>query len=199
MAFLFLAPFTAFATTTYTVTITSPTAGALVKSGTPITVSGTVSPAPTSSSTYIAISIVEPNGQLADANEFLVATSTGAFSGTFTPGPSYSVNGTYTVNVNYDNALASVSFTYGSSVTSSVTGVTTTVSAFTTTTVTAVVAPVTTVISTGTTVITTVSSITTVISSSVASDATALAIGAVGVIIAIIAAVLAVLAMRKKK
>jgi hypothetical protein len=207
VAFLFLAPL-ATAAASYTVTISSPTAGSFVPSGTPITVSGTVSPAPSSSGTYIGISIVQPNGQTADANEFAVAMSTGDFNGTFTPGSSYAQNGTYSIDVNYAGATATVSFTYGSNSTSSSsqTGVTTTIeNNFTTTisqgyTTTVSGATVTTVVSSATTITSVVNSITTVVSSVTSgSSGTALAIGALGVIIAIIAAVLAVVAMRKKK
>ena len=182
VAFLFLVPFTAFAAGS--IAVTSPTAGAFVAAGSTITVSGTVSNGTTGS---VAVSIVAPNGQTVDANQFTVTG--GAFTGTFvTGGPSYTVNGTYTINLNYNGATASVQVTYGSNSTQtggSGTGTTTTVIVTTETTVTvdsvttvsAVggVATTTTVISNiaGTTVTSVVNSITTVVSSVAGSDSTA--------------------------
>ncbi len=209
IAFLFLVPLAAFAAT-YTVTITSPSTGSFVAANSTITISGTVTPAPTLSGTNVAVSILEPNGQTATAAIFPVATSTGAYSGSIvTGGPNFAVNGTYRINVNYEGAPALITVTYGSNSTAPPSGVgttTTVIVSSVTTIVSSVVTTVsetpvtTTIVSQGAGVTTVVSSITTVVSSvtSTVSDSTALAIGAVGVIIAIIAAVLAVLAMRKK-
>lgn len=206
IAFLFLVPFAAFAAGS--ITVTSPTSGSFVKPGSTITVSGTVSNATSGS---VAVSIVSPNGQTVDANQFVVAS--GAFTGTFvTGGPTYTANGTYTMNFNYNGATASVQFTYGNTTTGSTGGATTTtiVSDVTTTVVsdfTTTVSAVggggqttTTVINNlpGTTVTSVVNSATTIVSSVAGSDSTAVAIGAVGVIIAIVAIIMAVLAMRKK-
>jgi len=200
--FLFLAPLTAFAATTVTVQ----TDASSYQPGATIHVSGTVSPAPTLTGTYIAVSIIAPNGVTADANEFEVGTN-GSYSGTFVPGPSYSVNGTYTVDAVYNSVTATTTFMYGTISTSSATGGSTTTTIVEQTTVTQVVSSVTTVIQsavttvsaqTATTVTQQFSTTVTQVSTSTVTDSTALAIGAVGVIIAIIAAVLAVLAMRKK-
>jgi len=208
VAFLFLVPLTAFAAGS--VTVTSPTAGAIVAVGATITVSGTVSPAPSASGTSIAVSIVAPNGQTADANQFTVATGTGAFSGTFvTGGPTYTGPGMYTINFNYNGATTSVQVQYGNSTTSqaSATGTTTTVQVTTTivsvvqTTVTQqnnVQTTVTQVQQGGTTtVMSTINAQTTVTQSYTGSD-NGVYVGAVGIIVAIIAIVLAVLAMRNK-
>src|ERR1700719_1605911 len=63
-----------------------------------IHVSGTVSPAPKSSGTYVAVSITSPGGSTVDANQFAVASITGSFKGIFTTGgPAYSITGTYTI------------------------------------------------------------------------------------------------------
>jgi len=208
VAFLFLVPLTAFAAGS--VTVSSPTAGSFVAPGSTITVSGTVSPAPSVSGTSIAVSIAAPNGQVVDANQFAVATGTGSFSGTFvTGGPTYSVNGLYTVNLDYNGATASVQVQYGNTTTSqaSATGTTTTVQVTTTivsveqTTVTQQNNVQTTVtqVQQGatTTVMSTINAQTTVTQSYTGSD-TGVYVGAVGIIVAIIAIVLAVLAMRKK-
>jgi hypothetical protein len=207
-AFLFLTPLSAFATSnasTVTITLNATT----YPSGATITVNGTVTPAPTVSGTNVAVAIVGPNGATADANQFTVATSTGAWSGTFTAGgPDYVAdgNGTYTVTANYQGSTASATFTYGTAApTTSQTGTTTTIitSIITTEITTVSQGGVTTTIVNnlpGTTVTSVVTSVTSTVVNSTTSvpDSTALAIGAVGVIIAIIAAVLAVLAMRKK-
>jgi hypothetical protein len=207
IAFLFLTPLTSFAAGSVTLS-TDKTTYAVDAT---ITVNGTVTPAPGISGTSVAVTILTPSGTTADANQFAVNPSTGAYGGTFvTGGPTYSPQGTYTISANYNGATASQTFTYGngsSSVTSSQTGGATTTTIVEQTTVTQVVSSVTTVVSSAVTTVsavaqtttTVVNAVTTTISSSVAgSDSTALAIGAVGVIIAIIAAVLAVLAMRKK-
>jgi hypothetical protein len=204
IAFLFLAPLASFAAGSVTLT-TDKTAYA----GTvPIKVSGTVTPAPATSGTYIAISIASPSGQQVDANEFAVATGTGAYNGTFTTGgSSYSVNGTYTITANYQGATATSSFQYGSTTGSTVNGsattIITTIDSITTEVTTVSQGGLTTTVVNnlpGTTVTSIVTSATTVVSqiTSTASDSTALAIGAVGLIIAIVAIVLAVLTMRKK-
>ncbi|MFI5420639.1 MAG: hypothetical protein ACHQ1H_06695, partial [Nitrososphaerales archaeon] len=78
-----------------------------------IIVSGTVSPAPGASGTFVAVSITSPSGGTVDANQFVVGSSTGKYNGTFrTGGPSYSVSGTYTISANYNGATASILFHY---------------------------------------------------------------------------------------
>jgi hypothetical protein len=206
MAFLFLAPMAAFAQSgSVTVTTDQPS----YQPGATITVSGTVTPAPTASGTYVGISITTPTGVVADANEFEVAASTGAYSGTFQPGATYTPNGTYTVTAKYSTyPAATTTFMFGNttSVSASQTGATTTVYVDSTLTVSSVVTSATTIFSSAATTVsaattTTVSAATTttiVESASGGGAGTAEAIGAVGVIIAIIAIVLAALAMRKK-
>jgi len=209
IAFLFLVPLATFAAAP-TVTIT--TDKTFYPSGTnTINVSGTVTPAPGVSGTYIAVSITAPNGGgSVDANEFAVNSATGAYSGTFvTGGPTYAAQGIYTITANYNGGTASATFQYGNSTTSSSqtgSGTTTTIVQQFTTTVSNVVTSVTTVVQSAVTTVSAVTATTvtqqvqttTTVSASATTDSTALAIGAVGVIIAIIAAVLAVLAMRKK-
>ena len=211
-AFLFLVPLAAFAAsnaaaTSYTITITSPTSGMYIAPDSTITVSGAVSPPPTANGTYIGVSVLEPNGQIATANEFPVALSTGDYSGSIaTGGPNFATMGVYTIDVNYEGTPQSVTVMYGNvtsaTAVASVTTIiqSTTIIESTATTVTLPGTTTTIISSTGTTVtsvVTSLSATTTNITTSVP-DSTALAIGAVGVIIAIIAAVLAVLAMRKK-
>ncbi len=66
-------------------------------------VSGVVSPAPGVSGTYVAVSIASPNGSLSEAKQFVVATSTGSYNGSFIlGGPEYTPNGDYTVSSNYE-------------------------------------------------------------------------------------------------
>jgi hypothetical protein len=210
IAFLFLAPLAVFAASS-TVTIT--TDKTFYPSGTnTINVSGTVTPAPGVSGTFVAVSISAPNGGgSVDANEFAVNSATGAYSGSFvTGGPTYAAQGIYTITANYNGGTASATFQYGNTTSSTSQtggGTTTTIVQQFTTTVNNVVTSVTTVVQnavttvsavTATTVTQQVQTTTTVSATGGGSDSTALAIGAVGVIIAIIAAVLAVLAMRKK-
>lgn len=174
-----------------------------------ITVSGNVTPAPTVSGTYVAVSIIGPNGAMVDANQFAVSSATGAFNGTFvTGGPTYNLQGAYTIKAVYENASNSAMFQYGTSTTTSssqsagstttiTTGITTTETSQVQTTVTQP-GPATTVTQTSQveTTVTSQSNVVTTVSSG--SSSTALAIGAVGVIIAVIAAVMAVMAMRRK-
>jgi hypothetical protein len=201
--FLFLAPLTAFAATTVTVKTDSSTYAA----GATIHVSGTVSPAPTLTGTYVAVSITTPSGTTADANEFAVSTVNGSFSGTFVGGPSYVPNGTYTLTATYNSVSATTTFTYGTAPTTSQTGGSTTTTIVEQTTVTQVVSSLTTVVQqqittvsaqTATTVTQQFSTTVTQVSTSTVTDSTALAVGAVGLIIAIVAIILAVLTMRKK-
>jgi hypothetical protein len=77
-----------------------------------ITVTGTVSPAPGSPGTNIAVTITGPTGATVDANQFAVS-ATGTYSGTFTTGgPNYAGSGTYTASANYNGATASTLFQY---------------------------------------------------------------------------------------
>src|SRR5579872_688795 len=176
-----------------------------------IAVSGNVTPAPGVSGTYVAISVLSPNGALADANQFAVNSATGAFNGNFTTGgPTYSAQGAYTIKAVYNNASASQVFQYGNASTSTsgqASGTATTTTMDVTTTLTSQVQ--TTVTQSQATTVTqsqpgqqtTVTSqvqVVTTVSGSGGSSSTALAVGAVGVIIAVIAAVLAVTAMRRK-
>jgi hypothetical protein len=206
MAFLLLAPLAAFAQTG-TVTVTTDQTS--YQPGATITVSGTVTPAPTLSGTYVGISITTPTGVVADANEFAVAASTGTFSGTFTPGPTYTPNGTYTVTAKYSSYTpGTATFAFGNLTTtsSSQTGVTTTIYSDVTTTVSSVVTTASTIFSTAVSTVsaattTTVSAATTttiVESATSSGSGTAEAIAAVAIIIAIIAIIFAVLGMRKK-
>jgi hypothetical protein len=208
IALLFLAPLAVFAAGSVTITLDKATyAGTQT-----IHVSGTVTPAPSSSGTNIAISITGPTGGTVDANQFPVSASTGNYNATFvTGGTSYAINGTYTVAANYNGATASTTFVYGTPKTSGGGG--------NGTTTTLIISSITTIVQPGSTVVTTVvqpgvtttvvqPGVTTTINSNVqttttlsytgGSDSTALAVGAVGLIIGIIAAVIAVLAMRKK-
>jgi hypothetical protein len=206
IAFLFLAPLASYAAAP---TVTVSTDKAFYPQGTEtITVSGTVSPAPTSSGSYIGVSITGPTGAQVDANEFAVST-TGAYSGTFTTGGStYTGPGVYTVTASYNGGTASATFQYGNTTTSTTapSGVNTTTTVQVTTTVISVVSSVTTVYSSAVTTVsavaqtttTLVQAVTTTVSQTGGGSGTAEAIGAVAIIIAIIAAVLAVLAMRKK-
>src|SRR5579872_4199768 len=208
IAFLFLAPLATYAASS-TVTVT--TDKTFYAAGTDtIHVSGTISPAPGVSGTFVAVSISGPNGAgVVDENEFAVNSATGAFNGTFvTGGPTYATQGIYSISANYNGATGSATFQYGNTTTggSSQTGATTTVFVDSTLTVSSVVTSVTTIVSSAVTTVssvaqtttTQVNDFTTTVSATGGGDSTALAIGAVGVIIAIIAAVLAVLAMRKK-
>jgi len=176
-----------------------------------ITVSGNVTPVPGQSGTFVAISITSPNGALTDANQFSVSPTTGAFNGTFTTGgPTYNVQGTYTIKAVYNNATASEIFQYGNTTTSSSssqasgTATTTTVAVTTTvvsqvqTTVTQAQATTVTQVQQQQTTVTSQVNYVTTVSASAGSSSTALAVGAVGVVIAIIASVLAVMAMRRK-
>jgi hypothetical protein len=98
--------------TTYSVTVA--TNAPSYTRGETVGVNGTVSPAPTNSGTYVGISILEPNGETADANEFPVSVGTGQYNGSFvTGGPTFSSNGTYTVDANYNGSTASTTFQYG--------------------------------------------------------------------------------------
>lgn len=205
IALLCLAPLTAHAATS-SVTIQTDKSAYTAGTGT-ILVSGTVAPAPGISGTFVAISITSPNGTIADANQFVVNPSTGAYNGTFvTGGPTYGTQGTYTISANYNNAVASAQFQYGNVTTTSqsAAGSTTTTVGVTTTVTSAVQTTVTQNQATTTTLSqqeqTTVSStaLTTITSTQSSSDTTALAVGAVAVIIAILAAVMAVTAMRRK-
>ena len=202
IAFLFLVPLTAFATTGVTVTTDSSTysAGATIK------VSGTVTPAPGLSGTYVAVSILTPTGATADANEFAVNSATGAYNGTFVGGLTYTPNGTYTIKAVYNGVTASATFTYGSTTTVSPTasGTTTTIitTIFSTQITTVSQAFTTTIVSSlpGTTVTSVVTSVTSTVINNTTSapDSTGIAIGALGLIIAIVAIILVVLLMRKK-
>ena len=82
---------------------------------TTIHVSGTVTPAPTTSGTSVAVTITGPQGATVDANQFVVSAKTGKYNGTFvTGGPGYSLSGTYKANANYNGATASALFRYSS-------------------------------------------------------------------------------------
>jgi len=206
IAFLFLAPFAAFAASAVTLT----TDKTFYAGTATINVSGTVTPAPGVNGTSVAITINGPTGAPSpvDVNQFLVNGATGAYSGTFTTGgPNYKINGTYTLTANYGGGTASASFQYGNITTAtSGTGTTTTVQVTTTvisiqqTTVTQVnnVATTVTSVQQQQTTTTQVVNSQTTVTLSPTTDGTALAVGAVGVIIAIVAVVLAVLTMRKK-
>jgi hypothetical protein len=222
MAFLFLAPLAAHAAGSVTVgTDKTYYAGAAT-----ITVSGTVSPAPGVTGTNVAITIVGPTNSQVYANQFAVG-STGSYTGTLVAGGTlWNVNGTYTVNANYNGATASSSFQYGNVTTTTSggkTGTTTTVmvtttvvvdSAVTTTVVSNVQATTTvlqqsTVTQQATTTVnaqttttllqqqqTTVNAYTTTTVSQTGTD-TGLIVGAIGVVIAIIAGAIAVMALRR--
>jgi len=206
-AFLFLAPLVVFAAGSVTITLDK----TAYVSGNTIHVSGTVTPAPTTSGTSVAVTITGPTGATVDANQFVVSTTNGNYNGTFVAGgPLYTPNGTYTVSANYNGATASQIFQFGNNTggggssgtttTVIVTSITTIVQAGGATTTT-VLSPgaTTTVVQAGATVVTTVvSQQQTTVTLSPQADSTALAIGAVGLIVGIIAAVIAVLAMRKK-
>jgi len=203
VAFLFLVPLAAFAASS-TVTVNATYTAATNQ----VAVSGTVTPAPGVSGTNVAVEITSPTGVVVDANQFAVNSGTGAYSGTFvTGGPSYSVNGSYTVSANYNGGAASATFQYGTTATTTPASGTTTTVFFTTTVVNNIQTTVT--LSGGQTTVTqvqqggstTVTSIiqqqTTVTQSYTGSD-TGTYVGIVGIIIAIIAIVLAVMTMRKK-
>jgi len=212
IAFLFLAPLAVFAAGSVTIT-TDKTFYAGTQT---IKVSGTVTPTPTTSGTSVAVTIAGPNGATVDANQFVVSTTNGTYSGTFvTGGSGYTGagNGTYTINANYNGATGSAIFQYGNktgttsgsgSGTTTTVQVTTTVSAVTTVTLTGG-GTTTTVVQNnggGATTVTQMTTIATTVVSNVTSnggDSTALAIGAVGLIVGIIAAIIAVLAMRRKR
>lgn len=115
VAFLFLVPLAAFAASS-TVTVNATYTAATNQ----VAVSGTVTPAPGVSGTNVAVEITSPTGVVVDANQFAVNSATGAYNGTFvTGGPSYSVNGTYTVTANYNGGTASATFQYGTMTTTS--------------------------------------------------------------------------------
>src|SRR5579872_6098010 len=209
IAFLFLAPFAVFAAGSVTIT----TDKASYSGTETIHVSGTVTPAPTTSGTSVAVTITGPSGATVDANQFVVSTTNGAYNGTFvTGGPGYTAagNGTYTIAANYNGATASALVQYGNSTSGSTGGATTT---------TIVVQATTTVVQAGATVVTTgvqqqagatttvvqqgatttvVQQQQTTVTQSYTGSDTGTYIGAVAIIIAIIAIVLAVLTMRKK-
>jgi hypothetical protein len=207
LAFLLLAPLAAHAAST---TVTVSTDKSYYAGTATVTVSGAVTPAPGVSGTNVAFSVVAPNGATVGAGQLAVGATTGAYSGTFvTGGTLYSVNGTYTVNVNYNGATASSTFQYGNVTTSGGSGTTTTVMVTTTVivnsaTTTTVISNVQTTVtqqtqttitqqfSSGTT--TTIMATTTV--SQTGTD-TGTIVGAVGVVIAIVAGALAIVALRK--
>jgi hypothetical protein len=205
-AFLFLAPLAVFAAGSVTLTLDKTT----YVNGNTIKVSGTVTPAPTTSGTSVAVTISGPTGGTIDANQFVVSTSTGNYNGTFVAGgPLYTKNGTYTITATYNGATASQLFQYGTQSNQTGGATTTTVVVQTTTTVVQQGATVvttvvqagatTTVVQQGATVVTTiVSQQQTTVTESPTTDGTALAVGAVGLIVGIVAIVLAVLTMRKK-
>jgi hypothetical protein len=209
IAFLFLAPLAVFAAGSVTIT----TDKSFYAGTQTIKVSGTVTPTPATAGTSVAISITGPTGSTVDANQFVVSTTNGTYSGTFvTGGPGYATNGTYTIKAIYGNTTGSAIFQYGnasSTTTGSGGATTTTVVIMSTivqqTTVTqAGVGTTTTVVQNnggGATTVTQMTTIATTVVSNVTTnsgDSTALAIGAVGLIVGIIAAIIAVLAMRKK-
>jgi hypothetical protein len=81
-----------------------------------IIVSGNVTPPPNETNTWVAISILSPNGALVDANQFEVNPTTGAFNGAFvTGGPTYTGAGAYTVKAEYESINATAVFQYGNS------------------------------------------------------------------------------------
>jgi hypothetical protein len=206
-AFLFLAPLAVFAAGSVTITLDKTT----YVNGNTIHVSGTITPAPTTAGTSVAVTITGPNNGLVDASQFVVSTATGNYNGTFVAGgPQYTVNGTYTITASYNGATASQIFQFGNNTggggssgtttTLIVTSITTIVQAGGATTTT-VISPgaTTTVVQAGATVVTTiVSQQQTTVTLSPQADSTALALGAVALIVGIIAAVIAVLTMRKK-
>jgi len=204
VAFFFLVPLAAFAASS-TVTVTA----TYTASTNQVAVSGMVTPAPGVSNTNAAVEITSPGGVVVDANQFAVNSGTGAFSGTFvTGGPSYSVNGTYTVTANYNGGTASATFVYGTMTTTSAsgTGTTTTIIVSSITTVvqpgvtTTVVQPgvTTTVVNSQQTTVTSLVQQQTTVTQSYTGSDTGTYVGAVGIIIAIIAIILAVMTMRKK-
>ncbi len=178
--------------------------------GATITVNGTVSPAPAVNGTNVAVIILSPSGATADANQFTINPTTGAYSGTFvTGGPTYSTQGQYKITANYNGATQSATVQYGNATQTTSRAANGTTISSVTTIVTSIVTTITqggtttTVLNNqqGTTVTSVVNSITTIVSSITnggSNGSTALAVGAVGVIIAVIAGVLAVMAMRKK-
>lgn len=218
-AILFLmSPLSVFAAgTTVAVNVSS----SQINSGQPITISGTVSPAPSSGSA-VTVSTANPNGQVVDISP--VTVNSGSFSYTYTTGGSSNwVNGTYTVTVTYkDNSgvvtTGTQTFKVGTtsgttsntgssgSVTTVFYNVTTTVSAQTTVTQqvqTTVTQQIQTTVVQQNTVTqqqqTTVTQQmqTTVFQAYTGSD-TGTYVGAAGVVIAIVAGALAALALRKK-
>jgi len=211
IAFLFLAPLAVFAAGSVTITTDKPFYAGTAT----IHVSGTVTPAPTTSGTSVAVTITGPTGSTVDANQFVVSTTNGDYNGTFvTGGPGYTAagNGTYSITANYNGATNSAIFQYGNATKptgGNGSGTTTTVVIMSTivqqTTITAQgVGTTTTVVQSNggggaTTITQQTTQITTVVSNVTSgSDSTALAVGAVGLIVAIIAIIAAVLAMRKK-
>jgi len=151
-AFLVLGPALAFgATRTMTLSTNNPS---YVGQAT-ISVTGTVSPAPTISNTAVVVTTKGPAGAV-DIGEATVATGTGAFTYVFVSGGSANwVTGTYSVNATWggqgDTATAIATFTYTSSNTgggggsvvtvTSTTTVTTAVSTATVTTTSTIVNP----------------------------------------------------------
>jgi len=206
-AFLFLAPLVVFAAGSATMTLDKTT----YFNGNTIKVSGTVTPAPTTSGTSVAITITGPTGATVDANQFVVSTTNGNYNGTFVAGgPLYTKNGTYTVTANYNGATASQIFQFGNSTGGGGGSATTTTLIITSAVTTTVVQQggTTTIVQQGgtTTVVQQCATVQTTVTQqqqttvtlSPQADSTALAVGAVGLIVGIVAIVLAVLTMRKK-
>jgi uncharacterized protein YoxC len=116
-AVLVLGPTVAFAATTLTVAT-----GASTYTGqATIQVTGTVTPAPSSSASAVVVTTKGPQG-VVDTGTAPVATGTGAFSYTFVAGGSAMwVQGTYTVNATWgfagDTAKNTATFTYNPGIT----------------------------------------------------------------------------------
>jgi|SRR5579875_2152596 len=211
LALLLLVPLASYAAGSVTVQ----TDKSSYSGNTTMTVSGVVTPAP-GSGTQVALSITSPSGAVIDATNAAVNGATGAYSTTFTlGGPSYTVNGTYTVTATAGNgATNSATFTYGCSgcspsVTSTQSGscactATTIVTTIVTTVeVTTTVNQATTVTQAFTTTVAQTNNVITTISQGftttvMQADTTGTTVGAIGVVIAIVAGALAALALRKR-
>ena len=122
-AFMVLGPSMAFAAGE---TVTASTNAGTYSGQATIQVSGTVTPAPTTSSTAVVVTTKGPQG-VVDTGTANVATSTGAYTYTFVSGGSPNwVPGTYVVNATYGgpggSGSATTTFTYTTSVGQVLTG-----------------------------------------------------------------------------
>lgn len=205
LAFLLLAPLAAHAASS-TITVSTDKSYYYGPNGAAtVSISGTVTPAPGVTGTNVAYTVVSPGGAQVIVGQTGVDATSGSYSATFvTGGTSSWVNGTYTVNVQYNGATASANFQYGN-VSSSQGGTGTTTTVMVTTTIveqttTTVNAQTTVTVNAQTTTTVNAQTTTTVVQQTTVTAAnsdTGLYVGIVGVVIAIIAGALSVMALRR--